>query len=379
MRGQQKKLPDLRSGDKAKILKVGLIGCGQIAAHHLRFIARTERIRLAALCDPFVPNAQRFADKYGVPEVYSSHLEMLNSSRLDVVHILTPPEFHYSQAVDAIDCGVHVLLEKPCTIHVHELQDLYRRAEAKGVLLCPDFIQLFNPSFLQSVALIDSGQLGNVVHLEIHLSVDLNTPDVRESMGLPWRFNLPGGILHDNITHPLYMALSWLGEPERVTVFPQSHHVLPQGLTDHLSIMLEGKDCTASIVISGVIKPEPYYVQIFCERGSVLVNFDTSTSLVTRDSRLPRFLRRATANFAQAYQLFSSGMSNLIKFARGRLLPYQGLENLIPRFYECIRTGGELPVSRELAVAVARTEEAIFAQAGKLHVDARNKPSTQRS
>src|SRR5262249_39226941 len=330
MLGQQKKPRDLRCGDKAKILKVGLIGCGQIAAHHLRFIARSERARLAALCDAFMPNAQRFADKYGVPEVYSSHLEMLKSSPLDVVHILTPPQFHYLQAVDAIDHGVHVFIEKPCTIDSQELEDLYQRAEGKGVLVCPDFIELFNPSFLQSAALIDSGQLGNVVYIDIHLSVDLNiySSELRESKGIPWRYKLPGGILHDIITHPLYMALRWLGEPERLTVFPQSHRVLPQGLTDHLSIMLEGKACTANITISAVIKPEPYHIQIFCERGNILVNFETLATLVTHTSVLPRSLRRATANFSQAYQLFSSGISNLVRFARRRLLPYQGLENL---------------------------------------------------
>src|SRR5438477_7514800 len=270
MQMQVAKPSDRPRVDNGKILNVGIIGCGRIAEHHLRFIERTDGARVTALSDPIVANAQRFAERYGIKEIYSSHVEMLNSSPLDVVHILTPPEFHYAQAVDAIDREVHVLLEKPCTINAHEIEDLYQRAEARKVLLCPDFIQLFNPAFLEGASLIDSGQLGDVIHIEVHLSVDLDTPELRESIGLPWRFNLPGGILHDNITHPLYIALRWLGEPQRVTVFPQPRGTLPQGLTDHLSIMLQGQDCTANIFVSAVIKPEPYYVQIFCERGSVL-------------------------------------------------------------------------------------------------------------
>ena len=281
---------------------------------------------------------------------------MLDSTPLDVVHILTPPEFHYPQAADAIDRGIHVLLEKPCTIHPQELEDLYRGAEAKGVILCPDFIQLFNPALVQGASVIDSGELGNVVHIEIHLSIDLNTPEVCEAVSLPWRYNLPGGILHDNITHPLYMALRWLGDPERVTVAAKSLGVLPRNVTDHMVIMLEGKDCTANIVLSGAIKPEPYYVQMFCERGNILVNFDTATVIVKKTSILPNFLRRASANFQQSYQLLSIGLGNLIKFLRGRVVPYQGLENLIPRFYNCIRQGIRPPVSKELALSVARTE-----------------------
>src|SRR5262249_13468681 len=267
----------LRIVDKPRTLNIGIIGCGHIAEHHLRFVARTECARPVALSDPILPNAARFAEKYGIREVYSSHLEMLNSTPLDVVHILTPPEFHYQQAADAIDRGIHVLLEKPCTIHSNELEDLYRRAETKGVFLCPDFIQLFMPLILQGSSVIDSGQLGRVIHIDIHLSLDLNAPELCEAVGRHWSYNLPGGIFHNNITHPLYLALRWLGDPERVTVAAKSLGILPRNVTDHMVIMLAGKYSTANIVLSGVIKPEPYYVQIFCEHGGVLVNFDTST------------------------------------------------------------------------------------------------------
>jgi predicted dehydrogenase/nucleoside-diphosphate-sugar epimerase len=368
-----------RGGDPLNNLSIGIIGCGRIAEHHLRFIKRTKGARVVALSDPDVSNARRYATQYEVANVYSGHAEMLNCRPLDVVHILTPPELHYSQALDAIDRGVHVLIEKPCTSRPQELEELYLRADAKGVRLCPDFIQLFNPSFLKGASLIDSGRLGKVVHIETHLSVDLNTPELREAMRLPWRFNLPGGILHDNITHPLYISLRWLGNPLRVSVSAQAHHVLPQGLTDHLSIMLEGKYATANVVLSGVIKPEPYYVQVFCERGSVLIDFDNLTTLVTRYGVMPRFLRRAVSNFDKGFQLFAAGIGNMIKFACGKLLAYQGLENLIPRFYECIRAGGEVPVSRQLAISVARAEAKIFAQAGKLHLDTSSRPSRQRS
>lgn len=361
------------------MLNVGVIGCGRIAEHHFRFIERTEGARVAALCDPVVANAQRFAEQYNIREVYSSYTEMLESVPLDVVHILTPPEFHYAQALDAIERGVHVLIEKPCTTHAEELVDLYRRADANGVILCPDFIQLFHPSFIEAATLIDSDELGNVIHVEVHLSLNLKPPDLRETMGIPWRYCLPGGILHDNLTHLLYLPLRWLGQPKKVSVATQCYNTLPQGLTDHMNILVEGERCTADITISGAIKPESYYLKVFCERGNVLINFDTSTNLITRNGVLPRALRRATSNFDQAYQLFASGLSNGIKFARGKIIPYQGLQNLITGFYDCIRRGGPLPVSKKLAISVAQTEEKVFAQAGKLHIHTRTQPSRQKS
>ena len=364
---------------EARILKVGIVGCGRIAAHHLRFIDRTEGVRVVALSDPILPNAQRLAQEYAVEKTYASHIEMLDRHTFDVIHILTPPEFHYEQAVDAIDHGVHVLLEKPCTIRPHEFEDLYRRADEKGLALCPDFIHLFNPVFLQAAAVIDAGELGKVIHIESHLSVDLDTPDLQESITLPWRFRLPGGILHDNITHPLYMILRWLGEPAKVSISCLSHGRLPQGLTDHLNVTLEGKESTANLLVSAVIRPEPYYLHIFCERGHVIVNFDTSTVLIVRDSILPRFLRRATANFVDSFQLFRSGLRNAVRFARGRLLPYQGLEILIPRFYNAIRNREQVPIPKELALAVARMEAEIFSGAGKFHLAVKHHPSSQKA
>src|SRR5512145_1437765 len=134
MQSQQELRPDSRPRE----LKVGIIGCGRIAEHHLRFIQKIEGARLTALSDTAVENARRFAERYGVREVYASHSEMLNSTPLDIVHILTPPAAHYQQAADAIDRGVHVFLEKPCTINAQELRDLYRRANHGGVRLCPD-------------------------------------------------------------------------------------------------------------------------------------------------------------------------------------------------------------------------------------------------
>ena len=192
---------DAVSMTAARPLRVGLIGCGRIADHHFRFISKSKNAQLVAMSDPNLENASRLAKLYGVDKVYASHVEMLDASGLDVVHVLSPPQFHYSQAMDAINHGVHVLLEKPCTFRPEELEDLYRQAESKGVLLCPDFIQLFAPAFLEAASAIDSGELGRVVHVDINLSLDLNASELREAEGLHWSFNLPGGIFHNNSTH----------------------------------------------------------------------------------------------------------------------------------------------------------------------------------
>jgi 2-alkyl-3-oxoalkanoate reductase len=360
-----------------RLLRIGIVGCGRVAHYHLQFITETPGARVIGLADKDEVNARRLGELYGVRNVYSSLEELLDSVELDTLHILTPPAYHYAQAAAAIDRGLHVLIEKPCALSAHDAEDLYRRAEAKGVLICPDFIQLFHPAFQHASSIINAGRLGNVVHVESHLSLSLDIPELREAVGLHWSYKLPGGVLHNYLTHPLYLALYWLGQPRNITVNSESHGTLPQGLTDHLHIMLEGERCTADIVLSAAIRPETYYVQVFCQHGLISINFDTSTVLVTRESSLPRSLNRATFNFQQAYQLSSWAMRNIVDFLRHKLVPYQGLQNLIPYFYRSIHNGLEAPVSRQLAIAVTTVEETVFAQAGKQQLDIRHRPSKQ--
>jgi predicted dehydrogenase len=243
---------------------------------------------------------------------------------------------------------------------VRETEDLYQRAAATRVVICPDYIQLFHPAFQRVLSIFNTGQLGAMVHIESHLSLGRDLPELRTGRGLHWSYKLPGGILRDYLSHPLSLALYWLGEPKRVIVSSNCHGTLPQGLTDHLAILLEGERCTASVIVSSAIRPASYYLQVFCEQGIVSVNFDTSTVLLMYENALTRSLSRATANFRQAYQLSGWGISNIVNFVRGKLVPYQGLQNLIPRFYSSIYGGSEPPVSRELAIAVTRTEEMVF-------------------
>jgi predicted dehydrogenase/nucleoside-diphosphate-sugar epimerase len=356
--------------DSHRLLRIGIVGCGRVAAHHLRFISQIPGVTIAGLADQNERAAHELGERYKVNEVHGSLEAMLGRADVDILHVLTPPFHHYAQTLTAIQHGAHVLIEKPVTFQADETEELYRQAAAQGVLLCPDFIQLFHPVFLKARAIVDSGQLGRVIHVEACISEGLDSPEVREARGLHWSFQLPGGVMHNLITHPLYLALYFLGTPEALTVKPRSLGVLPQGLTDHIEALIETARGSAYVVVSHAMRSRPsYYVNVFCENGVVSVNFDTSTLLVNKPGTMPRSLERASANFMQATKLCASGIKNISDFVRGRLVPYQGLQELLPQFYAAVRNRTEPPISPQLAKAVVRAEEEIFSRAGKLHLD----------
>ena len=364
------------SAGGAQLLRVGVVGCGQVAEHHLRFISQTKGAVIAGLADVNGENARRLGARYGVKNLHGSLEDLLASTHLDVLHVTTPPRCHYSQAKLAIEQGINVLVEKPVTLSLAETLDLYERAAAKGVSICPDFILLFHPRMRGAMQRIKNG-LGRVMHCECYVSLDPDVSSLQEYGRLHWSCDLPAGFFHDVLPHPLYLALYWAGAIRRIVVTPKVHGALPQRMTDHLDIMVDGEQATAHVTLSFVTNPRHYYLRMFCENGTVLVNFHTMTVVVDSRSRLPRSVDRAMANLSHAYRLSRSTVGTIVDTLRGKLLPYQGLQLLVPEYYQSLRERREPPVSRALALAVSQAEEAVVSQGGKLRLDLRPRRSAR--
>jgi predicted dehydrogenase/nucleoside-diphosphate-sugar epimerase len=359
-------------------LKIGLVGCGKIAGHHLKFITASPRAELVGLADVDINAAKRLGKQFGVENVHASVEELLQSAPIDVLHVTTPPQYHYAVAEAAIKHGVNVLVEKPMTLKAEGARKLYDLAVKNNVSICVDFIQLFNPSLQAAARLIDGGALGRVLSVQCELGIDITEPEFREPIQSNWKYDLPGGIFHDFLPHPLYLTLRWLGKLTSVHVAPRSFGALPQGLTDHLDIFLEGESVSAHALVSLAAQRHPYRLRVTCELGAVTVDFNASTVMVESQSNLPRLVDRGWQSVAMSYQMLSSTGGSAFRYLTGKLQVYQGLKVLIEEYYRTLQEGLEAPVSGELVMAVAEAEEKVIAQAGKLHLHSDPIPSSQQ-
>ena len=361
---------------ESRFIRVGIVGCGRVAEHHLRFLSEQAGIQVIALSDPDFARAQTLAQRYRVPKSFTSLEQMLESTELDAVHILSPPTLHYAQAAAAIEAGIHVLVEKPAALSSNEVKDLYERAARKNVKLCPDFIQLFHPAVEKITELVASGRFGSVIHVESFMGVEAALPELREWPGTHWSFNLPGGVLHNYITHPLYLTLNWIGAPQGISVLPRSYGVLPHALTDHIEIAIQGERATASVTVSFAMAQAPFSLKLYCEKGSLSVNFDTMSLVVQSNSRLPRPARRLLQNLNEAMQLTSATIRTTWGALRKSVVPYQGLRTILRRFYDSIGSGGPLPIPESLVLHTAQAEDFITVHSGKVHLDLQDLKST---
>ena len=95
------------------MIKIGIIGCGKMADQHVTQIRRIPDVEIVAVCDNEQLMAQDMSERHNIANNYVDAKEMLDKINLDVIHITTPPQSHYTLAKMCIQAGCHVYVEKP--------------------------------------------------------------------------------------------------------------------------------------------------------------------------------------------------------------------------------------------------------------------------
>ena len=108
-------------------MKSSLVGCGGISGAHIKSIASNNQSELLSVADIKIDRANKVATETGA-KPYASLDAMLDAEKPDVLHICTPHYLHASMALNALERGIHVLIEKPCAVNLQELE-LLRAAQ----------------------------------------------------------------------------------------------------------------------------------------------------------------------------------------------------------------------------------------------------------
>lgn len=355
------------------MLKIGIIGCGTIAKKHISFIRQIPNAEVTAISDPIEPNLTAIGDKYKIGARFSDFRQMITTNALDVVHVLTPPNFHVEIAQYALNHGIHAYIEKPFTLSSEEASAIIDLAQRRNLLICPGYNHLFDPCMQKADALIRQGLIGSLLHIESHYGMNVNRSDLRSTTSdnkIPWPYQLPGGLLNNYIDHPLYLINHYLGPAIISGMTCLSRGVLPQQLTDELRVSFQNDSGSAQLVISFNENPKMHFLKVFGTKGFIFVNFDTMTTLYHKsDSLLPKAAQKATFNLSEANQLIFSTINNVIGLISKKLQPYQGMKNLISNFYTSVRSDGKSPIAPDLILTTENLKDQIWRQSKGTHLD----------
>ena len=197
-------------------LRVGIIGTGGIANAHIQSYLRMPDVDLVAGADLIPGKADEFFKRYGVEGVrtYTSHKEMLEKEELDAVSVCTYNRTHAECTIDALNKGLHVLLEKPMCVTTEEAVEICRAEKKSGKILSIGFQPRFDANMQMIKKIVQSGALGEVYYIQTgggrRRGIPNSTFIEEKTAGI--------GALGDIGCYSLDMVLNAIGYPKPLTV-----------------------------------------------------------------------------------------------------------------------------------------------------------------
>jgi predicted dehydrogenase len=124
-------------------VRVGIIGVGYLGTQHARILSYLEQAELKGVADIEFRKALEIGNRHGVP-YYQNYEDMLDE--IDAAIVATPTSEHFPIAMNLLEAGKHVLVEKPITETVEQGEKLVETARAKGLILQVGHLERFNPA-----------------------------------------------------------------------------------------------------------------------------------------------------------------------------------------------------------------------------------------
>ena len=149
--------------------KIGIIGCGAIGSTHADAYAKVDNAEVVALCDILPDRLAEKAKRHNIAKTYVDYKELLADPEIEGVSICVPNNMHAPIAIDALNAGKNVLLEKPMTLNQKLAQDIIDAKNKSGKLLQMGMVWRQMAEAQAVKAQIESGVLGDVYHIHVRL------------------------------------------------------------------------------------------------------------------------------------------------------------------------------------------------------------------
>ena len=146
----------------SEALRWGVIGSGSIASSFATDLALTDSGRMVAVGSRRQETADRFADRYGIPNRHGSYRALVEDPEVEVVYVATPHPMHLAHAQLALEHGKPALVEKAFAMSAAEARTMVRSARSEGLFLMEAMWTRFLPHMVEIRRLLDEGALGDI-------------------------------------------------------------------------------------------------------------------------------------------------------------------------------------------------------------------------
>lgn len=217
-------------------LKVAVIGAGGIVNPHMDAYVRSPHVQEVHLADPAAAAREAMVARFGIiKHACADYRELLDDPSIQVVDICTPHYLHRPQAIEAMQAGKDVILEKPLALNVAECDEMIAVSRETGRRLFCALCQRRFPAHLKAAELIAKGEIGRpfmgIINIVGNEFPRMNDPD-------NWKgdWNLAGGgALFDTGYHAVYVLQHFFGPARSVVAMTPRLVVEPENKADDTS------------------------------------------------------------------------------------------------------------------------------------------------
>ncbi len=151
-------------------MKYALIGCGRISPNHIA-AAKANNLEFVGICDINPENMHDKILKFELDPIhtYTDYKQMLENEKPELVAICTESGKHAQIALDCIDVGCNVIIEKPIALSLSDADEIIRRGREKGVKVCANHQNRFNKSIQKIRDAVDKGRFGKMFYGTAHI------------------------------------------------------------------------------------------------------------------------------------------------------------------------------------------------------------------
>jgi predicted dehydrogenase len=184
-------------------INVGVIGCGGRGMSHVRMMVRqnnefkADNIQVIAVCDIYEPRKERARSMTG-GQLYHDYRKLLENPDVDAVVIATPEHWHARMAVDTLEAGKDIYLEKPMVRYLDEARKLYMTTKRTGRVVQVGSQASSQDKWYKAHDLVQAGKIGKPVWSQ--------TSYCRNSVGGEWNYRIEDGAIPDNLDWKAFLG-----------------------------------------------------------------------------------------------------------------------------------------------------------------------------
>ena len=192
-------------------LRYALIGCGRISPNHAAAcLANADELEPVAVCDPVAQRRSILKEHFQDPALrgYADYREMLLKERPQLVAIATESGKHAQIALDCLEAGCNLIVEKPIALSLEDADRIIALADQKGLKVCACHQNRFNKSVQKIRKAVEDGRFGRMLHGTAHIRWNRNKAYYDQAK---WRgtWEQDGGALMNQCIHNIDL-LRWM-------------------------------------------------------------------------------------------------------------------------------------------------------------------------